>query len=181
MPQKYILGRQAKNRSMIIRYCAVIGITLFLNVILQTSVLSRSKPFGVTPDLMICTVLIFSFFLGCHAGGITGIVAGFLTDAFGSVGFSLLPLIYFLVGYFIGHYIKVLNARRYLFYLPALGITLIVRLFTTLIYTLLSASDFHFPSFMLKLALPELLGTALFGAVLYFPIYAICRWLTRRG
>lgn len=181
MPQKYILGRQAQNRSMIIRYCTVIGLTLVLAVILQTSVLSRSKPFGATPDLMLCTVLAFSFFLGCHAGGITGIVAGYLTDALGSVGFSLLPLIYFLLGYFIGHYVKVLNARRYVFYLVTLGIALVVRFLTTLIYTLLSLSSFHFPSFLLSVALPELLGTALFGAALYFPIYAICRRLTRRA
>ena len=181
MPQKYILGRQAKNRSMIIRYCTVIGLLLFVMVILQTSVFARSKPFGATPDLMLCTVLIVSFFLGCHAGGITGIVAGFLTDALGSVGFSLLPLVYFLVGYLIGYYIKVLNARRYLFYLITLGIALIVRLITTLSYTLLSTQSFHFPSFMLSVALPEMLGTALFGAALYFPIYAICRRLMGRG
>ena len=181
MPQKYILGRQAQNRSMIIRYCTVIGITLFLMVILQTSVLARIKPFGATPDVMLCTVLIVSFCLGCHAGGITGIVAGFLTDALGAVGFSLLPLIYFFIGYFIGHFIKVLNARRYLFYLITLGIALLVRFLTTLLYTLLSAQGFHFPSFLLSVALPEMLGTAVFGVILYFPIFWICRWLNQRA
>lgn len=177
---KYILGRQAQNRSKIIWYCTVIGMTLFLVAILQTSVLGRLKPFGVTPDLMITVVLTFTFFCGCHTGAITGIAAGFLIDAFGSTGFSLLPFVYFMLGYLIGYYVKVLNAQGYLSYLICFAISLAVRFVTTLAYTLLSVNEFRFSAFMLSVALPELLGTLIFGILIFFPIWGISLWLKKR-
>ncbi len=177
---KYILGRQAQNRSKMIRYSIVIGMTLFFAAILQTSVISRIKPFGVSSDIMISVVLCFCWFCGCHTGAIVGICAGFLTDALSSVGISILPLVYLLLGYLVGYYAKVLNMKGYLSYLIFLGISLVVRFLTTLILTVLSVSGFHFPTFLITLALPEMLGTALFGLVIYFPIWGICAWLKRR-
>lgn len=177
---KYILGRQAKNRSIIIRYCTVIGITLFLIAILQTSVLSRIKPFGATPDLMIATVTAISVLCGCHTGAITGIAAGFLIDALGSTGFSILPLIYFLIGYLIGYYTKVISAQGFLSYLVCLVISVIVRILTSLLYTFLVFRQFHVPTFLLKVALPEAIGTLVFGIALFFPVFLVVRWLRKK-
>lgn len=177
---KYILGRKAQNRSKVIRYCTVIGLILFFVAILQTSVFGRWKPFGVTPDLMITVVLTFTFFCGYHTGSITGIAAGFLIDALGSTGFSLLPFVYFIFAYLIGYYLKVLNAHGVISYLICFVIALAVRLFTTLAYTLLSVTDFRFSVFMLSVALPELLGTLVFGIVIMLPIWGISVWLMKR-
>lgn len=177
---RYILGRQAKNRSMIIRYCTVIGLTLFFLSIIQTSVLARAKPFGATPDLMISVVVTFAVYLGCHPGAITGIAAGFLVDALTGVGFSILPLVYFLLGYIIGYYAKVQSFPKYLYDLICLAISLIVRGITSLAYTALSAGSFHFPTFLVKLALPEMLGTFIFGIVIFFPIMGISLWLKKK-
>lgn len=177
---RYILGRQAQNRSKMIRYTVVIGLLLFFMTIIQTSVIARVKTFGVSCDMMISVVLGFSYFFGCYTGAIVGIAAGFLTDAFGSVGLSVLPLVYLLIGYITGYYVKALNARGYLSYLICLGIVLPIRFLITLIMTLISVNGFHFPTFLLTLALPEMLGTAIFGLALYFPIWGICAWLKRR-
>ena len=176
---KYIIGRQSQNRNKIIRYTAVIGIYLFLLAIFQTSVLSVRKPFGGVPDLMMGTVLCISLYCGCHAGAITGIAAGFLTDAFGSVGLSLLPLVYFLAAYFFGYYAKVLGVRGYLAYLVGVAFSLPVRLVTTLIQSIAAAEGFRFSTFLLSTALPELLGTLLFSLVLYFPAMWLSKWLGR--
>lgn len=181
MATKYILGRQAQNRSKIIRYCTVIGITLFLFAIIQTSVLSRVKPFGVTPDIMLSTVLVFSVYCGCYTGAITGITAGFLTDALGSVGFSILPIVYFLIGYIAGYVSKLLNLRNSVSYLVCLAVSLPLRGITSCIYSLLSVAEFHFPTFLLELALPEMLGTAIFGILVFLPIRPIAGWLRRAG
>lgn len=178
---KYILGRQAQNRSMIIRYCTVIGLTVFLIAILQTSVLARIKPFGATPDLMISAVAALSVLCGCYTGAITGIAAGFLTDALGSTGFSVLPLVYFLLGYLVGYYTKAINARGFLSYLVCLAISLAVRFLTTLVSTVLAFQELHFPTFLLSVALPEMLGTLLFGIILFFPIFGIVHRLKKKG
>lgn len=176
---KYIVGRQSQNRNKIIRYTAVIGIYLFLLAIFQTSVLSVRKPFGGVPDLMMGTVLCISLYCGCHAGAITGIAAGFLIDAFGSVGLSLLPLVYFLVAYFFGYYTKVLGMSGYVTYLIGVLISLPVRLVTTLILSIAAAEGFRFSTFLLSTALPELLGTVIFSLILYFPAMWISKWLKR--
>lgn len=177
---RYILGRQAQNRSKMIRYTVVIGLLLFFMAIIQTSVISRVKPFGVSSDVMISVVMGISFFCGCYTGAIVGIAAGFLTDALASVGLSVLPMIYLLIGYVVGYYVKALGGKGYLSYLICLGIILPVRFLITLIMTLISVNGFHFPTFLITLALPELLGTAIFGLLLYFPIWGICAWLKRR-
>ena len=174
---RYILGRQAKNRSMILRYCTAIGLLLFFFAVFQTSVLARLKPFGVSPDLMITVVVTVAIYLGCHPGAITGIAAGFLTDALSGVGVSLLPLVYFLLGYLVGYYSKVLSMPKYFYFLICLGISLVVRGLTSLAYTVLSAGAFRFSTFLLKLALPEMLGTFVFGIVIFFPVMGISLWL----
>lgn len=177
---KYILGRQAKNRSLIIRYCSVIGLTVFFIAILQTSVFSRIKPFGATPDLMIATVTAISVLCGYHTGAITGIVAGFLIDALGSTGFSILPLVYFLLGYLVGYYTKIISAQGFLSYLVCLVISLVVRALTSLLCTYLVYRQFSVPTFLLKVALPEAIGTMVFGIVLFFPIFLLVKWLKKK-
>ena len=177
---KYILGRQAKNRSLVIRYCTVIGITIFIVAILQTSILSRIKPFGATPDLMIATVTAIAVLCGCHTGAITGIVAGFVIDALGSTGFSILPLVYFLLAYLIGYYTKIISAHGFLSYLVCLVISVAVRALTSLLYTYLTFRQFHIPTFLLKVAMPEAIGTLVFGIVLFFPIFFIVKWLNQK-
>ena len=178
---KYILGKQSQNRNTIIRYTAVIGFYLFLLAIVQTSVLAVKKPFGGVPDLLLSTVLCISLYCGCYAGAVTGIAAGFLTDAIGTVGLSILPLVYFLVAYFFGYYTKVLGVRGYLTYLIGVGISLPVRLIATLIQSVVATDGLRGGVFMTATALPELLGTLLFSLILYFPAKWISQWLKKRG
>lgn len=177
---KYIVGRQSQNRNKIIRYCLVIGIYLILVSVFQTSVLSRIKPFGAVPDLIIASVVCISMYCGCYAGGVIGICAGFLLDALASTGYSLLPLVYFLVGYLFGYYSKVLAVRGYFVYLVGMGFALVVRFFTTLVLTLLSVQEFRFLVFLLSVALPEMLATLIFSLLIYFPVWGICIWLKKR-
>ena len=177
---KYIVGRQSQNRNKSYRYCAVIGIYLFLMTIVQTSLLSRIKPFGGVPDLILISVMGISLYCGCYAGAVTGICAGFLSDALGSMGISILPLVFLLVGYLFGYYARLFGGQGFLTYLIGVGISLVVRFATTLILTFFSVEQFRFSVFLLKTALPELLGTAIFSLVLFFPILGICKWLKRR-
>ena len=177
---KYIVGRKTRNRNKIIRYCLFIGLYLLLAVVIQTSLLSRIKPFGGVPDIILPSIVCISMYCGCYAGAVTGICAGFVTDALGATGYSLLPLIYFLVGYLFGYYVKVLNVKGYLPYLVGALIGIGVRMITTLILTLLSASEFRLSVFMTSTALPEMLATAIFSLAVYFPASAVCKALIKR-
>lgn len=179
MARRYELGRQARTRALIWRYCLTIGAFVLFAALLEVSLFARWKPFGAVPDLMIATVFAFSFFCGCYAGAITGIAAGVLIDALGSVGISILPVVYLLVGYVSGYYAKLLSASRYGNYLFYLLFVVLVRAAVTVLYASLNFAEIHLPEILLHAVLPEAAGTFLFGALLFFPVWALARWMER--
>lgn len=179
MPRNRILGYQARTRSRMIAYCLSFGLLIVLLACMQVSFFGRLRPFGAVPDLMICTVLCIAFFSGRYAGAITGIAAGFLIEAIGSQGVTLLPLIYMIGGYVAGHYARTVKPKRYLVYLFFLACALFVRAGTTVIYVCMIYQSVNLPQILLRAVLPEAAGTALAGCVLYFPVGLLCRVLER--
>ena len=148
--------------------------------ILQVSIFGRHKPFGVVPDLMLCTVLCVAFFSGRYAGAITGIGAGFLIDALGSVGVSMMPVAYMILGYVVGYYAKGSVYRRLPAYLLCLFGGLIERGILTGISVYLRYDGVSFGRLMTGTVFPEMGVTALAGCVLYFPILLLCAALERK-
>ena len=149
---------------------------LFLTVIiLQTSVLARIRPFGGVPDLCFITLIAISFFRGKEEGAVTGIAAGFAVEALGSQGIALLPVIYLFCGYVCGHFTRAIVPKRFSAYLTVAAAALPVRFAVTLIYICLTYSTIHLPQILLHNLLPELLATAVFIPLLYFP----AKWLQR--
>lgn len=180
MHQRPIAGYAAQNRSKMIAYTVCISILVLLVSVMQVSIFSEYSIFGSTPDLVICTVLCISFFVGRYAGAITGIGAGFLIEAMGSVGISLLPVFYLFLGYVAGHYARAIHPKRYTVYLFYLFLTVIFRMIITLTYIGLTYETFHLLEVTAKILLPEAADTAIAGCILYFPIKALCGWLGKR-
>ena len=180
MHQRPILGYAAQNRSRMIAYTVCISLLVLILSVAQVTVCARLSIFGATPDLMICTVLCVAFFAGRYAGAITGIGAGFFIEAMGSVGISLLPLFYFLLGYVAGHYARTVYPKRYTVYWFYLLIAVLYRALITVIYVSLNYETFRLLEVVTKILLPEAADTAIAGCVLYFPIKAICGWLGKR-
>lgn len=173
-------GYESQTRSKIIAYTLCISLLVLFMAVLQVSVLSRYSLFGATPDLMICTVLCVGFFVGRYAGAITGIGAGFLIEAMGSVGISLLPLFYLFLGYVAGHYARVIYPKRYLSYLVYLSSAVVLRIAITLTYICMTYQSFHLLDVVLRVLLPEAADTAIAGCIVYFPIKWICGRLIRK-
>lgn len=169
-----ILGYRARNRSKIILHILVIGLLLTVFASFQVSFLSKLRFLGAVPDLMLCAVLCMAYFCGRYTGATTGIAAGFLIEALGSQGISLLPVFYFLIGYIAGHYAKAVIPKRYTVYLIYLICALFLRAGATVTYTCLTYAHIHLPHILLYTVLPEMAGTALVGLVLYFPMKPIC-------
>lgn len=180
MHQRPILGYAAQNRSKMLAYTACISLLILILSVAQVTVCARFSIFGATPDLMICTVLCVAFFAGRYAGAITGIGAGFFIEAMGSVGISLLPLFYFLLGYVAGHYARTVYPKRYTVYLFYFILTVIFRMIITVTYIALTYESFELLEVITKILLPEAADTAVAGCILYFPIKALCGWLMRR-
>ena len=174
MGQKYISGYRAQTRAKSIRYTVVITLTVLMLAVLQVSLFAKFRIFGAVPDLMLCAVVCVAFFSGRFAGAITGIGAGFLIEALGSTGVSVLPVAYLVCGYLVGHYARAVIPRRFLSFLLYFGISLILRVAVTLTYVCLTYAQISLPSVIISILLPELAATALCGCALYAPIRLIC-------
>ncbi|MBQ9132649.1 MAG: rod shape-determining protein MreD [Clostridia bacterium] len=179
MGQKYITGYRAQTRAKSVRYTVAITLLVLILAVLQVSLFSRFRIFGAVPDLMLCTVVCVAFFSGRFAGAITGIGAGFLIEALGSVGISILPVAYLICGYLVGHYARAVIPRRFLLFLLYFAIALILRVALTLTYVCLTYAQVSLPSVIVGILLPELAATALCGCALYAPIKLLCNCLEK--
>lgn len=170
MAQRIILGHRAKNRTLVVKYVFFVGFLLLASAVLQVTVLSRYRFFGVVPDLMLCIVSCISYFGGRQLGAICGIVSGVLVESMGSVGIVLLPLFYLICGYLTGHYARAIIPRRFSAFTAYFGVSLLARSAVTLIYICINYQSFNIFTLFVKILLPEFLITALLGCALYAPM-----------
>ena len=177
MGKKYILGRISQNRAKAAKY-VITEVCLFLLVIvLQTTLLSRYRIFGVVPDVCFGTLILVSYFCGKETGAITGIAAGFAVEAIGSLGISLLPVFYLFCGYVCGYFTRAVQPKRFTAFLAILGAALPVRAAITLIYVCLTHAEVHLIHILVKTLLPEMLTTAVLTLALFFPVKKLCEFM----
>ncbi len=178
---KTSFGLRGDSKKSIVLYCVVIGLLLLLVAVLQTSLFPRMRLLGAIPDLALCAVLCISYFCGRYTGGIVGIVAGFLVEALGSVGISLLPLCYFILGYLAGYYARAVNPKRFTNYVFYLAAALVYRATVTVAAASLSYEFLHLPQLLLHSVLPEMLYTAIVGCALYALMKPVCKLLLKKS
>lgn len=174
MAQRVIPGRIGQGRARMARSILTLGGLLLAACVVQVSVLSRWRLFGVVPDLCFATVLCVAYFCGKETGAVTGIAGGFLIEAMGSQGIALLPVVYLICGYVCGYFTRAILPRRFTAFLFVLGAALPVRALTTVIYASVLWQSLNLPSLLLRTVLPELFTTAVCACAVYAPIKAVC-------
>lgn len=144
--------------SEIVKY-VVYALLGLLFILLQISFFPRVKPFGAVPDVLIAAVFSVAMFENERVGAIFGLAVGFIVEAAGGVGVSLLPLVYMLVGYICGLVASEYYKRSVLLFLIFDAGALLVRMFTTLIYVVLTWSFVDLSVIIPKVLIPEALST----------------------
>ena len=167
-------SRKKFSTSVFFLLLVLLGAALF-----QTSFFGFLKLFGAVPDLTLIVILCAGLFLGDRPAGILGLAGGILLGALGSFGISLLPLFYFLFGFFVGTYGKG-RGESFPGYLLFLSISLVYRAIMTIIYASMTYRSVNFLTLLWRAVLPELLATAILGILLFLPLRAICRRLDGR-
>lgn len=175
MSKKYIASYRARAREMAVRYTVSISVLVLITAVLQVSLFGNLQIWGVVPDLTVCAVLLIAYFFGQYAGAITGIGAGFVIEALGSVGISVLPVVYLFIGYVSGYYAKGILEKRFAPYTVYLSITLITRAATTVAYACTTYQYIDLPKILMEAVLPEAALTAICGCVMYPAIKLFCR------
>lgn len=138
---------------------AVCGLMILFFALLQTTVFSRFRPFGAVPDLMLPLVIAIAMTEGEKWGSVCGIAAAFLIESLGSMGATLLPLLYAAVGYFCPIFTTLYftdSPPVRVLYTVTSGVG---RALMTLVYLALHVTDFAFLPLMGSVILPEYAAT----------------------
>lgn len=163
--------------SEVVKYCVYALMGLFL-ILLQITFFSRVRPFGSTPDILIVATAMTAMYENERAGAIFGLAVGFVAEALGTTGVSLLPLIYMCIGYACGIIASEYYKRSVLLFLIFDAGVLAVRMFTTLIYIVLTWDIVDISIIFPEVLIPELLSTFVISpvpALLLYPIWRIFR------
>ena len=167
---KWSADRHARTRAEIVNSIILIGAVVLVLSTLQVTLFAREKIFGAVPDLTLVAVLCVAYFRGRYAGAVTGIGAGFLIDAMGAVGISLLPLAYLFFGYTVGYFTRTQIQKKYDVYLLCLVAALLFRAVLTTAYTVYSYKTLQLGEILSHAVLPEFFATAISGLILFFPL-----------
>ena len=172
-------GSQAKGQSTRLRYVLLLSLLLLSIALLQVTLLSRYRLFDSVPDLMLCTVVCIGFFSGAQIGAICGIAGGFLIDALGSFGISILPVFYLLCGYVVGHYARAVYPKRITAYAIYAFFSIILREGASLTLAAATYDSVNLPKILLYSVLPESLLTLAMALLCYFPMKFILARIER--
>ncbi len=114
----------------------VCGALVVFFSLLQTTIFTKFKPFGVVPDLMLSLVCAIAMTEREKWGAVIGIAAAFVVESVGGSAVTLLPLLYMPVGYICGiltvHYFRDSAAVRVTYTLMIQAIRVI---FTAVVLT----------------------------------------------
>jgi rod shape-determining protein MreD len=167
-------GPHAYTRRRAIYY----GVTLFLLALIQTTLLPLFPLFGIVPDVCLLFVLYIAMRDGREVGGTVGLCAGFLECALGVTGPSALPILFFTVGYGVGHLSGRTLPRSFPSYLILSASLCFLRPAVTLaaIGLAAQASAFDLTVILRGTLAPEMLVNVLFS----LPMYPLMRRLCDR-
>ncbi len=153
-------------------YLGLFGYSLlvFVLAVFQATLGPRVGFFECTPAIMLVFTAAAGFFDGEERGMLVGLVSGFLVDALGGVGISLLPTAYTLVGWFVafmsrrmGHDRADSVLERALRWLIWLCVSVGLGMVITALSLLLTAGRVNIISATLQILLPEALGSFVWG------------------
>ena len=153
----------------------VCGFLVVLFSLLETTIFTKFRPFGVVPDLMLSLVVAISMTEREKWGAIVGTAAAFVIESLGGSPVTLLPLLYMPVGYVCGilavHYFRDSVAVRAVFTL----VTQAVRVLITAVILAATVGDINLVDMMTLAVIPEF-----FAGVLFAPLSHIAAKLCLR-
>ena len=166
--------------SMIVK-TLVYTIYSLLLVSFVTSFLPAFGYRGAAPDLILCATIAVSYCERERAAAVFGMLSGFLLEAVGSTGITLLPLFYMVVGCVCAiFFVNILgkNIGAYLIYVAGFSL---VRAAISIIYIQFTAPEFGFGAAFGRVVLPEYGVTLLASPIVFLLTCFIHRKLSGKS
>lgn len=80
----------------------ILSLLLIIEIIIESTILPFFKIRGVTPDIVLITIISMGLIYGKKEGSILGLIGGLLSDIIFGKGFGLHSLPFMLIGYLMG-------------------------------------------------------------------------------
>lgn len=172
-------GSFSRIRRRVILY----SLTLLLLALIQTTFAAAFPLLGMTPDLCLLFVLGVAMFDGAESGGAVGIAAGFLEGALGGIGISFFPLLFFIIGYAIGHLAVKALARTFPSYLIFATALCFLRPALTLAALCLNAHTlgFDLTAIMNSSLAPEFFANLIASVPMYPLVRKVNGWVQKKS
>lgn len=165
------------------RRVLIYGPMLVLLALIQTTLSHAFPLLGMIPDLCLLFVLGVAMLDGAESGGAAGIAAGFLESALGGVGASLLPLLFFAIGYGAGHVAGKALARTFPSYMIFALALCFLRPAITLASIGLDArtSGFDLTAIFVSTLVPEFFANLIASIPMYPVSKKIHKWVQKKN
>ncbi|RJQ31453.1 MAG: rod shape-determining protein MreD [Actinobacteria bacterium] len=136
--------------------------------LIQVAVMPYFRVFGIIPDIVLVTVVCFSFIEGQLAGGLNGFFGGVLQDLISLRGFGVNALSYTIVGYGSGLFEQTLFAGNLFLVVPAVAIATIASHFLYVWLAFLVGYQIHLSFF--GTTIPTAIYNGLLSVVVFIPL-----------
>lgn len=151
----------------------ILGIIVFLNFILESTIFQYTRIFGVKPDFTIMLIISYAIMRGSMYGGLIGLISGFLNDLFYGKSFGVNSLSYMLTGYIIGKSQE--NIFKDSLIPPILFNIVGVFIYQNLFYFIsyLSKVNISYMHVLINIMIPQSIYNGILGVVVYRYIYKL--------
>lgn len=163
-----------------LRKILIIALVIYVCFLLQTSVFSRYRLAGVTPNILICVVSTYGFMKGRRYGMLIGFFTGLLVDIFSGSLFGTYALIYMYIGLLNGLFKKQFFGDDLRLPMILIGTSDMIYGVASFVVLLLTAkSQYNFSFYFMNIILPEVVYTLLVSIFIYYIILYINNWVEK--
>ncbi len=167
------------NLKQYLKRILIITLVIYVAFLLQTSVFSKYRLAGVTPNVLICVVATYGFTKGRRHGIIVGFCAGLLLDIFSSNLFGMYALIYMYIGLLNGLFKKQFFGDDLKLPMILIGTSDLIYGLATYLTLFAIRSRYDFSYYLLNIILPEVVYTLLVSIFVYYIILALNNWVEK--
>lgn len=153
------------------------SIIVFVNFILQTTLLHYLSIGGIMPNTALIIVVSYALLRGYKEGAVVGFFSGLLHDIFFGTSIGYYALLYLLAGLLAGRNQKDFYRENYI--LPVIICSLAAVIYEGIIFFtgFFLQGETNVLYFLFRIALPEAVYTAVFTIPIYRLLFGINEWL----